>query len=84
MVQSYALEVGEYGVGKVTGTLRNNSNKEFSYVQVEFNLYDDTGAQVGSTFANINNLEAGGTWHFEGPVLEDRATQAKLKGITSF
>ena len=84
VVESFTLQTDSYGIGKVVGTAKNNTKKQYAYVQVEFNLYDDTGAQVGSTIANINNFEAGGTWNFEAPVLETRATQAKLKGITSF
>ncbi|MGE5590998.1 MAG: FxLYD domain-containing protein [Bacillota bacterium] len=51
----------------VTGTVKNNSNKKYSYAQVEINLYDKDGNQVGSTLANINNLEPGGTWKFKAP-----------------
>lgn len=84
IVEDFRLEMGEYGVGKVVGALKNNTNKQFSYVQVEFNLYDDSGIQVGSTLANVNNLEPAGIWAFEAGVLEGRAIQAKLKGISSF
>jgi hypothetical protein len=84
VVEDFRLEMFDYGVGKVVGTLMNNTKKQYSYVQVEFNLYDDSGAQVGSTLANVNNLEPGGTWAFEAGVLEGRATQAKLKGVTNF
>lgn len=84
VVEDFSLQMDAYGTGKIVGTLKNNTNKEHAYAQVEFNLYDDNGAQVGSTLANINNLEPGGTWSFEAPVLEGRATQAKLKGITAF
>jgi len=84
VVENFSLQMDPSGFGKVVGTLKNNTNKQHGYAQVEFNLYDDAGTQVGSTIANINNLEPGGTWGFEAPVLEGRATQAKLKGITSF
>ncbi len=84
VVEDFAMEYGEFNTKKVVGTVRNNTAKEHTYVQVEFNLYDDSGSQVGSTIANINNLEPGGTWKFEAFVLEDRATVAKLKGVTSF
>ena len=36
-----------------------------SYLQIEYNLYDADGAQIGTALANINNLKAGGTWKFE-------------------
>ena len=84
VVEDFRLEMGEYGVGKIVGTLKNNTKKQYAYVQVEFNLYDGSGAQVGSTIANVNNLEPGGAWAFEAGVLESRATQAKLKGVSSF
>lgn len=70
--------------GKITGKIKNNTNKQYSYVQVEINLYDDSGAQVGSTLANINNLEANGIWNFEAMVLEKAATKYKIKDITKF
>ncbi len=53
-----------YGV-KITGTLVNNTDDDKSYLQIEYNLYDADGAQIGTAFANINNLKAGGTWKFE-------------------
>jgi len=68
----------------VTGKVANTTKKKLGYVQVEINLYDKNGSQVGSTLANVNNLEPGVTWNFEAPVLEDRAKSAKVAGITSF
>ena len=46
--------------------------------------YDDAGNQLGSTLANCNNLEAGGTWKFEAPVLYDSSAQYKIKDVTGF
>jgi hypothetical protein len=69
--------------GTITGTVRNNSTKQYGYVQIEINLYDNTGAQVGSTLANVNNLEAGGTWKFEA-VTFTKFTKYKVKDITGF
>ena len=39
----------EGGVGYVTGTLTNNTGDKKSYVQIEINLLDKSGAVVGST-----------------------------------
>jgi hypothetical protein len=83
VVEDFALEPGPMG-GKIVGTVRNNTSRQPSYVQVEFNLLDSDGAQVGSTLANTNNLEPGGVWKFEAPVLDQRTTQVKLKGVTTF
>ena len=83
-VIKFDWETGEYGSRSLVGKVKNDSDKQYSYVQVEFNLYDKSGAQVGSTMANVNNLEPNGTWKFEAVVLQNNASSAKLKGITSF
>jgi|LFRM01.1.fsa_nt_gb uncharacterized membrane protein len=85
-----ALEVLEHSVKNdaytryIVGTVKNNSSREYSYVQVEINLYDDEGNQVGSTMDNTNNLEPGGTWKFKAIVLEDSATEYKIKDVSGF
>ena len=63
------------------GTVQNNSDKEFSWGKIEFNLYDSNGAQVGSALAVQSNLEAHGTWKFKAPVLEREAAKATLKYV---
>ena len=83
-VVDFDWKVDEFGNKYLVGTVKNNSDKQYSYVQVEFNLYDESGAQIGTTFANVNNLEAHGTWKFEAIVTEDKATRAKLKGVSGF
>ncbi len=74
----------EFGTRYVVGTVKNNTDKEYSYVQVEINLYDDSGAQVGSTLDNTNNLEPGGTWKFKAVIMEDNATKYRIKDISGF
>lgn len=71
-------------VTKVTGTIVNKTDKEYGYLQVEINEYDASGAQVGSTLANVNNLEAKGTWKFEAIVTEDSTKTVKVKDVTGF
>jgi hypothetical protein len=73
-----------YGFGSVDGTIKNNGGKTYSYVQVTVNLYDSTGAEIGSTMANINNLESGGTWKFSAPVLVKGVSSYKVMEITGF
>ncbi|MEN6391068.1 MAG: FxLYD domain-containing protein [Syntrophomonas sp.] len=83
------LEVIDHSVQKeqystyVIGTVKNNTDKQYSYVQVEINLYDTSGAQVGSTLANANNLEPNGSWKFKAVTLEDFATY-KIKDVTGY
>ncbi len=83
-VVSFGWSHGDYGTRHIVGTVVNDSPRQLAYVQVEFNLYDRSGTQVGSTFANVNNLEPGGRWRFEALVMEDSAKVARLKGVTGF
>lgn len=56
----------KYGMSyTIEGTIKNNTDKQYSYVQVTFNLYDSDGAQIGTALANINNLEPNGLWKFK-------------------
>lgn len=86
--QAYKVEglkgTNEGGVKYVTGTLTNNSGEKKGYVQVEINLLDKSGAVVGSTLANINNLEPGQKWKFKAVVMEDSATTFQVKNVTGF
>lgn len=50
---------------KITGKIRNNTSKSYSYAEVTFTLYDREGNQVGTAMANINNLEPSATWKYE-------------------
>ena len=86
-VVDFNWKTDDYGNRFIAGTLINNTGKEYAYVEVEFNLYDDSGEQVGSTFANMNHLMPDGTWNFEAVVasdIADKAAKAKLKGVTGF
>ena len=70
--------------GKVTGTIKNNTNRKYGYAQVEINLYDDSDTQIGSTLTNINNFEPGASWKFEAPILKQGATKYKIVKVTGF
>ena len=71
---------------KITGTLTNNTDSDKSYIQVEYNLYDADGAQIGTALANTNNLKSGGTWKFEAMSTVEPANVAKWErtGVTGF
>ena len=70
----------------INGTLTNNTENEASYIQVEYNLYDADGAQVGTALANTNNLKAGGAWKFEavGTAAPDEVASYELVDVTGF
>jgi hypothetical protein len=72
-------------VSYVVGTIKNNSDRNFSYVQVEIGLYDKSDARVGSTLDNINNLEPHGVWKFKAVVANpEEVERYKVQNITGF
>lgn len=48
-----------------TGIVKNNTDDDMRYAQIEFSLYDKDGNLLGSAWDNISNLKAGGTWKFK-------------------
>lgn len=72
----------EYGIAYyIEGSVKNNTNTTYSYVQITFNSYDAEGNQVGSCVDNINNLEANGTWKIKAICLGDASTIASYKFV---
>lgn len=71
------------GLRYVVGHIKNNTEKTYAYVQVSINLYND-GTQVGSTLANVNNLEPGGIWEFKALISQDSATEYKIADISGW
>jgi GMP synthase-like glutamine amidotransferase len=68
----------------VVGKVRNNTKREYGYVQVEVNPLDKDGNIVGSTLDNVNNLGPGQTWKFNAIILPDDAVQFQIKDFTGF
>jgi hypothetical protein len=85
------LELLEHGfqedgfLSYVAGKIRNNSNKDYGYVQVQINLYDAEGTLVDSTLDNVNNLRAGETWAFEAIIISpEKVDSYRIEAITGF
>lgn len=66
-----------------TGHVRNNTDRNYRYVQIQINEIDQSGAIVGSTMANMNNLGPGETWSFKAPLTSD-GVKFRVKDITGF
>jgi hypothetical protein len=49
---------------EILGTVINKRSTTLTYAQITFNLYDKSGAQIGTAMANINGLEPNGKWNF--------------------
>lgn len=83
-LEGYSFKTSNYGNRHIVGTVKNNTDKEYKYAQISFSLYDSSGAQIGTAWANISNLEAGGIWKFEAIILKESADTVKFKGITAY
>lgn len=69
----------------IEGTIQNNTDKSYSYVQVTFNIYDANGNQLGTAVDNINNLEPNGTWKYKALGLTtEKVTSYKFVEITGW
>lgn len=74
---------GDFG-GTIKGIVENRRSRKLNYVQITFNLYDKSGAQVGSAMANINGLEPGGKWKFEANSFGKDFSTYKFSELTGF
>lgn len=54
----------------IYGTMVNDSENSYGYVQITAQLFDKDGAVVGSSMTNINNIGPGSVWKFKIPCLE--------------
>ena len=80
------LEKDSY-TAKITGTFTNLTDKKLSYVQLSYTIFDADGAQIGTAYANTNNLDAGGTWKYEAAYFSsdtDEVASYKLSDVSGF
>jgi tetratricopeptide (TPR) repeat protein len=65
--------VDRNGAKFITGTVTNSGNHTYEYCRVEFNLLDETRAQVGWVSSSVDKLDPKGKWNFEIPLSGDGA-----------
>lgn len=63
----------------IEGTVKNNTDKKYSYIQISYNVYDADGNNLGSCLANNNNLAANETWKFKAICSGDTKNIASYK-----
>lgn len=81
--KEYTDEIGSH---YIEGAVKNNNNKNYSYVQIEFVCYDKKGNNLGTAVDNTNNLGANETWKFKAMLLSTNGDVAncKFKEITNW
>lgn len=73
------------GLGmEITGTVENRRGRKLGYAQIQFNVYDKDGAQVGTALANVNGLEPGGRWSFKAVGFATGAATYKFSELSGF
>lgn len=69
----------------IVGRIKNNTSQTYSYVQVQINLYNENGTQIGSTMDNINGLEPNRKWKFKAPIVGNKeVAKYKIREITKY
>lgn len=74
----------ENGIKYIAGKIKNNTGRQISYAQVEINLYDENNQLLGSTLANVNNLEKDSIWNFKALVTQENYKSYKIMKVTGF
>ena len=68
----------------VTGTVINGSDTDYDYAQIEFGLYDETGAKVGNALDNLSGLDAEQRWRFEAIGTGENASRWELDSMSAY
>lgn len=55
----------EHYIDYIVGTVVNNSNRDYSYVQINAKVEDPSGAVLDTPWTNIAGLESQGAWKFK-------------------
>ena len=89
LLDGYAGSVDSEYSYEITGTLKNNTNRDYSYVQIEFYVYDSAGNMLDTCLGNNSGLEANGTWNFTASCFFSngdsyKVASYKLKEITQW
>ena len=86
MLQGEVTESVDMVAAYFEGVIVNNKDRDLSYAQVTFNLYDADGNQLGTAVDNITDFKAGGTWKFKAIALcdKDEIASWELSEITGY
>ena len=68
----------------ITGVVKNDSSKTYSFVTISYSLYDRSGALVGNAVDTIQNFRPGATWKFKAMIMESSAVKFELDSIDGY
>ncbi len=82
------LKTVEFGRGKdfavISGTVVNLRDSTLRYTQITFNVFDKSGAQVGTALDFINGLEPGHIWKFRAIAVGKDLARHKFSKLSGF
>ena len=81
---SYDHESAKYGNGAIVGIVKNNSSKDYNYVQNTFELFDDDGNTIGTAMANVAGLRSGATWKYRAGILRKGMAEYRPQKLTGY
>ena len=85
--EGYSGKADEYGISyQIDGYVTNNTDRDYSYVEIEFTAYDKDGNTLGTCLDNNSGLEKGGRWKFSASCLENvnEIANFKLKDLSGY
>lgn len=69
----------------VQGKIKNTSNKSYSYISVQYALYDSENNQIETASDYLSGFAAGDTWQFNAKIigwLDEEPSSFKLIKVT--
>jgi len=69
------------GAGKITGILKNNTDRIITDVEVVFDLASNTGSRVGAASVKVARIEPHGSAPFANPVPQQDAAYAIVREV---
>jgi hypothetical protein len=80
-VQVVEAHIESEGGMKVTGTVKNNTDRPIHTTEIILNLTDKTGSHLGAVSAQVNNLAPNATMKFQTPIEQKDAAFALVREV---
>lgn len=81
MIEPRLVQTSE-GQRAFSGTLVNPGSQTIPVAQVEVALYDDSGSEIETVRIEVEDIPAGDSLEFSGPIDSDRTfSQAQVKSV---
>jgi hypothetical protein len=76
--------IDDLGFMTITGRVRNNAAKTYTYVQINFVVLNDAGDEVDTAWTNHTGFAPGAVWRFNAVSLQTAGTRYRLKSLDGY